>query len=82
MKKGMGCNECTHPTCAHSLHRNSVCACVECENGILVFDSSSGPKWRMACNKYIYFLLSNISHFQPFKHRMLNRAVILFPLQV
>ena len=53
MKKGMGCNECTHPTCSHSLLRNCVCACVECENGSLVFDSSSGPKWRMACNKCV-----------------------------
>ena len=54
MKKGMGCNECTHPTCAHALLQNAVSNCVECENGALVFDSSSGPKWRMACNKSVH----------------------------
>ncbi|XP_052797572.1 DNA topoisomerase 3-beta-1-like [Mya arenaria] len=51
MRKGMGCSECTHPTCAHSLAHTGVCECVECENGILVLDVTSGPKWRMACNK-------------------------------
>ncbi|MGH0179868.1 UNVERIFIED_CONTAM: hypothetical protein FKN15_013983 [Acipenser sinensis] len=51
MKKGMGCSECTHPTCQHSLNSLGIGQCVECENGVLVFDSTSGPKWRMACNK-------------------------------
>ncbi|XP_013414482.1 DNA topoisomerase 3-beta-1 [Lingula anatina] len=51
MRKGMGCNECTHPTCPHALGQNGVASCVECENGVLVLDQSSAPKWRMACNK-------------------------------
>ncbi|XP_057225013.1 DNA topoisomerase 3-beta-1 isoform X2 [Malurus melanocephalus] len=51
MKKGMGCNECTHPTCQHSLNMLGIGQCVECENGVLVLDSTSGPKWKMACNK-------------------------------
>uniref|UniRef100_A0A8B9JZN3 DNA topoisomerase n=1 Tax=Astyanax mexicanus TaxID=7994 RepID=A0A8B9JZN3_ASTMX len=51
MKKGMGCNECTHPTCPHSLNSLGIGQCVECETGVLVFDPNSGPKWRMACNK-------------------------------
>ncbi|XP_028852836.1 DNA topoisomerase 3-beta-1 isoform X2 [Denticeps clupeoides] len=51
MKKGMGCNECTHPSCQHSLNSLGIGQCVECENGVLVFDPTSGPKWRMACNK-------------------------------
>ncbi|KAM7090208.1 DNA topoisomerase 3-beta-1 isoform 2-T4 [Ciconia maguari] len=51
MKKGMGCNECTHPTCQHSLSMLGIGQCVECENGVLVLDSTSGPKWKMACNK-------------------------------
>ncbi|XP_041957877.1 DNA topoisomerase 3-beta-1 isoform X2 [Alosa sapidissima] len=51
MKKGMGCNECTHPTCQHSLNSLGIGQCVECESGVLVFDPTSGPKWRMACNK-------------------------------
>uniref|UniRef100_A0A8C2IAG2 DNA topoisomerase n=1 Tax=Cyprinus carpio TaxID=7962 RepID=A0A8C2IAG2_CYPCA len=51
MKKGMGCNECTHPSCQHSLNSLGIGQCVECETGVLVFDPTSGPKWRMACNK-------------------------------
>lgn len=47
----MGCSECTHPTCQHSLNSLGIGQCVECENGVLVFDPTSGPKWRMACNK-------------------------------
>ncbi|KAK2911000.1 hypothetical protein QQF64_026606 [Cirrhinus molitorella] len=50
-KKGMGCNECTHPSCQHSLNSLGIGQCVECETGVLVFDPTSGPKWRMACNK-------------------------------
>ena len=51
MRKGMGCNECTHPTCIHAMTQNSVSSCVECENGLLVLDQASAPKWRIACNK-------------------------------
>ncbi|XP_072839824.2 DNA topoisomerase 3-beta-1 isoform X1 [Pogona vitticeps] len=51
MKKGMGCNECTHPSCQHSLNMLGIGQCVECENGVLVLDPTSGPKWKMACNK-------------------------------
>ncbi|MED6279057.1 DNA topoisomerase 3-beta-1 [Characodon lateralis] len=51
MKKGMGCNECTHPSCQHSLNSLGIGQCVECDGGVLVLDSTSGPKWRMACNK-------------------------------
>uniref|UniRef100_A0A4W3H8Y5 DNA topoisomerase n=1 Tax=Callorhinchus milii TaxID=7868 RepID=A0A4W3H8Y5_CALMI len=51
MRKGMGCNECTHPTCQHSLSLLGIVQCVECESGVLVLDSTSGPKWKMACNK-------------------------------
>ncbi|KAG3278757.1 DNA topoisomerase 3-beta-1 isoform X4 [Ictidomys tridecemlineatus] len=51
MKKGMGCNECTHPTCQHSLSMLGIGQCVECESGVLVLDPTSGPKWKVACNK-------------------------------
>ncbi|XP_060074052.1 DNA topoisomerase 3-beta-1-like [Ylistrum balloti] len=51
MRKNYGCNECTHPSCQHSLSQNGVSECVECENGVLVLDPTSSPKWRMACNK-------------------------------
>uniref|UniRef100_A0A2K6SPU0 DNA topoisomerase n=2 Tax=Saimiri boliviensis TaxID=27679 RepID=A0A2K6SPU0_SAIBB len=51
MKKGMGCNECTHPSCQHSLSMLGIGQCVECESGVLVLDPTSGPKWKVACNK-------------------------------
>jgi DNA topoisomerase-3 len=50
-KKGMTCGECSHPTCPHALNQNKVCACLECDDGFLLLDATSGPKWKMACNK-------------------------------
>ena len=59
MKKGMGCNECTHPSCPNSLAMTGVSSCVECDSGTLVLDLMSAPKWRIVCNRsvtcvYIY----------------------------
>lgn len=51
MKKGIGCNGCSHPTCPHSLNANGVSSCVECDYGILVLDPSSAPKWKLGCNR-------------------------------
>ncbi|KAG8034089.1 hypothetical protein G9C98_008570 [Cotesia typhae] len=52
MKKGnLGCNSCTHPTCPHGLNSNGVSSCLECDHGILVLDPSSGPKWKLGCNR-------------------------------
>ncbi|PSN57539.1 DNA topoisomerase 3-beta-1 [Blattella germanica] len=51
MKKGSGCNSCTHPTCPHSLNSTGISSCVECENGVLVLDPASGPKWKLGCNR-------------------------------
>eukprot|EP01094_Clydonella_sp_ATCC50884_P016000 TRINITY_DN2668_c0_g3_i1.p1 TRINITY_DN2668_c0_g3~~TRINITY_DN2668_c0_g3_i1.p1 ORF type:complete len:846 (+),score=211.68 TRINITY_DN2668_c0_g3_i1:225-2762(+) len=51
MATGKGCNECTHPTCEHSLARNGVGECQECEDGVLVINPISAPKWHMDCNK-------------------------------
>ncbi|CAB1319263.1 unnamed protein product, partial [Coregonus sp. 'balchen'] len=48
---GMGCNECTHPSCQHSLNSLGIGQCVECEGGVLVLDPTSGPKWKMSCNR-------------------------------
>ncbi|KAF5301451.1 hypothetical protein FQA39_LY02180 [Lamprigera yunnana] len=50
MKKGFGCNTCTHPTCPHSLNSNGVSNCIECDGGVLVLDPSSAPKWKLVCN--------------------------------
>ncbi|XP_035514774.1 LOW QUALITY PROTEIN: DNA topoisomerase 3-beta-1 [Morone saxatilis] len=65
MKKGMGCNECTHPSCQHSLNSFGIGQCVECESGVLVLDPTSGPKWRMACNK-----CNVVVHFFEHAHRV------------
>lgn len=47
-----GCNECTHPTCQHSLTNLGVAQCFECDWGILVLDQTAAPKWKLACNRY------------------------------
>ncbi|KAM9360894.1 DNA topoisomerase 3-beta-1 [Symphorus nematophorus] len=65
MKKGMGCNECTHPSCQHSLNSFGIGQCVECDSGVLVLDPTSGPKWRMACNK-----CNVVVHFFEHAHRV------------
>lgn len=52
MKKGSGCNLCTHPSCSYGLNANGVASCSECEDGILVLDLASAPKWQLACNMY------------------------------
>lgn len=51
MRRGMCCNQCTHPTCKHSVTSLAVTSCIDCDSGSLIFDPSSGPKWKMACNK-------------------------------
>lgn len=51
MKKGSGCDLCTHPTCAQSFSSNGLSVCLECGGGILVLDPGSGPKWKICCNK-------------------------------
>lgn len=53
MRKNVGCNECTHPTCSYSLAFNSICACYVCNQGIFLLDVTAIPKYRLACNKYV-----------------------------
>ncbi|XP_045539457.1 DNA topoisomerase 3-beta-1 [Papilio machaon] len=50
MKKGFGCNSCTHPTCAYGVNSTGVSGCVECEAGVLVLDPAA-PRWKLACNR-------------------------------
>lgn len=66
----MGCNECTHPSCQHSLSSLGIGQCVECEGGVLVLDLTSGPKWKMACNK-----CNVVVHFFEHAHRVQVRAL-------
>ncbi|XP_064118388.1 DNA topoisomerase 3-beta-1-like [Macrobrachium nipponense] len=51
MSKGWGCNICPHPTCHYSRDNLGISQCMECPTGILVLDPSSGPKWKLACNR-------------------------------
>lgn len=62
MKKGMSsCNMCTHPTCPHGMNTNGISCCPGCDSDILVFDPSSGPKWKLVCNRcdVIIYLFEN-----------------------
>ncbi len=57
MRQNSGCNECTHPTCRNSLGYNGICACYICKQGVFVLDVTSMPKYRLACNKFVEFIL-------------------------
>lgn len=50
MKKGSGCNSCTHPTCSYGVNSTGVSECGECQYGVLVLDPSA-PKWKLVCNR-------------------------------
>lgn len=45
----MGCSKCPMATCKYSMINQGVCGCAECD-GMIVLDSFSAPKWRLACN--------------------------------
>ncbi|XP_047134051.1 DNA topoisomerase 3-beta-1 isoform X1 [Hydra vulgaris] len=62
MKEKSGCNQCTHPTCKHSLAKLSVMECDACDGGVLVLEPFSAPKWQLSCNKCncIWSLLKNV----------------------
>ena len=51
MKDKSGCNQCTHPTCKHSVARLSVMECDACDGGVLVLEPFTAPKWLLSCNK-------------------------------
>ncbi|XP_055684588.1 DNA topoisomerase 3-beta isoform X2 [Lutzomyia longipalpis] len=51
MPRNSGCNQCTNPTCPHSLTSLGVSSCSECNRGVLVLDCTSAPKsWKLGCN--------------------------------
>ncbi|KAI9278245.1 DNA topoisomerase [Phascolomyces articulosus] len=70
IKKGMGCNHCLHPTCAHSMVRNAICPCPESEQevdpcqGRLILDATSAPRWKLSCNEcnIVSTFLDTIKH--------------------
>lgn len=53
MKKAVGCNDCLHEKCEHSMISNAIRQCTSCTyNGRLVLDTGSGPKkYQVACNR-------------------------------
>ena len=51
MRAGFSCLECSHPTCKQALSQNAVACCVECEDGLMMIDRMSAPKWKLVCNK-------------------------------
>lgn len=55
-KSGMPCTLCPHPTCKHSLIKQGVSSCPECDNGTLVLDPVSAPKWRLDCNRCSFLI--------------------------
>eukprot|EP00884_Botryococcus_braunii_P010708 jgi/Botrbrau1/19639/Bobra.0003s0009.1 len=51
VKGGMPCTLCPNLGCRHSPGRLGVCVCPECEEGTLVLNPISGPKWRVDCSR-------------------------------
>lgn len=51
MRKGTGCDGCSHSGCMYSLNRNGVSSCVKCPSGVLVLFPASAPHWRLVCNR-------------------------------
>jgi DNA topoisomerase-3 len=53
MKQGQNatCNDCPHPTCEFSYLNNGISQCFECQEGVLVLDSTTPPKYKAICNK-------------------------------
>lgn len=58
----MPCTLCPHPTCKHSMIKQGVSSCPECDNGTLVLDPVSAPKWRLDCNRcsFLVYLPSDL----------------------
>jgi DNA topoisomerase III len=63
----MACNNCPNPACKFSLVANGVAPCNEHETcgGTLVFESSTRPVWRLACNSCNFIL-----HFAEKAHKV------------
>ena len=55
MPKNSSCKDCPHPTCAHSSISNGISQCFECQEGLLLLDSTTPPKYRILCNKLIIY---------------------------
>lgn len=78
MKKGFGCNSCTHPTCVHSVNSLGVSSCVKCEAGVLVLDPSAAPKWKLGCNRYIIIVLRIFKFVWPHYKNLFIKVISIF----
>lgn len=74
MEVHSGCNQCLHPTCPEGLNMNGIASCFQCEDGTLVLDPSSRPKWKVECNKcdVILFLFENANKITVEKNKECN----------
>lgn len=52
----MPCTLCPHSGCPHSFLRMGITACPECDDGTVVLDPVSGPKWRLDCNQCSFLI--------------------------
>ena len=57
MKKASGCINCSHPSCTHSFVTNGLSQCFDCENGLLVLDTTTPPKYKVVCNGYENYIV-------------------------
>ncbi|XP_019849486.1 PREDICTED: DNA topoisomerase 3-beta-1-like isoform X2 [Amphimedon queenslandica] len=57
VSKGMSCSTCPHQSCPQAMNQLSIDHCPSCDNGTLLLDPSSGPKWKMYCNSLALFYL-------------------------
>ncbi|CAD2218839.1 hypothetical protein ADEAN_000633200 [Angomonas deanei] len=55
----MGCDECKHPTCPHSLATNYVCDCIDPNClGCMAFVPRTAGKWKVCCNQCPMMILT------------------------
>ena len=74
----MPCTLCPHSGCQHSFLRMGVTACPECDNGTVVLDPVSGPKWRLDCNTCSFLIyLPGTLHSAKLSRK--HCQVLLFP---
>ena len=48
------CATCPQSTCPQNKDKLIIDHCPICEDGLLLLDPASGPKWKMCCNTLMY----------------------------
>lgn len=49
-KPGMPCSTCPHPTCKHSVRRQGIFGCPECDEGTVFINEANLPRLKIECN--------------------------------